>query len=102
MVCKDVGTQTRWVAVKIIDPFWVLIILLHLKFRVPTSGPQFAVSGHVCNSAASCCDSESSSGGMARQNGNNLGATKISIAVLMLEVFPSRNKKRRRRAAPIG
>ena len=28
-----------WVVVKIMVPFWVLIIIRHLIFRVPTKGP---------------------------------------------------------------
>ena len=28
-----------WVVVKIMGPFWVLIIIRHLIFRVPKTGP---------------------------------------------------------------
>ena len=30
---------TIWVVVKIMVPFWVLIIIRHLLFRVPKKGP---------------------------------------------------------------
>ena len=32
------GTLSKWVAVKIMVPFWVLIIIRHLIFRVPQKG----------------------------------------------------------------
>ena len=33
------SVQLIWVVVKIMIPFWVLIIIRHLIFRVPKKGP---------------------------------------------------------------
>ena len=36
---REIIYHTIWVVVKIMVPFWVLIIIRHLIFRVPKKGP---------------------------------------------------------------